>query len=137
MIKMIKSVLGISKLTTPLLILGGIVFSCAAAAAWMREDALKDCNASWELKIASETLALKNRAIEAQAKVTELAAKLQETEEKLKEKHNVEAESLAHARTEFPLSDACAKCRVPNERIWVRTGKGSKLQSTPSGKPAS
>lgn len=137
MITSILGFLGIKKITTPLIFAGVVLFGAAAAAAWMRDDAIQDCNMKWELRLTAETLALKTRAAEAQAAVDALATKLANTEAQLKEKHDAEKESLAHQKADFPLSADCAKCRVPNERIWLRPSSGTSKQSVPKGKPTS
>jgi len=135
MIGMLKSALGISKLTLPLMLLLGVVFVMSAAAAWMREDGIRDCTVQWELKLASETLSLKNRVLAAQQEHAALLGKLREAEDKLTEVQNANATTLAKQKEDFPLSADCSKCRIPNERIWVRPDKGDSKQSRISGKP--
>jgi len=130
MFKIISTLLeamGIKSVGTPLVILAGLIFSFAGAATWLREDAINDTNQRWEAKIAVERIAAHNALAEKQLDLEkvqkQLALKEQDDENKRK---NDQAE-VEKQKVDFPLSPECMRCRVPNERIWVRGDKTNPL----------
>lgn len=98
----------------------GIIVALAAAASWMREDALNDCNTQWELKLAKANQELHNKIGEKNLKITALEKKLLEVDAALAAAVDLNRRALEKQRETVPLSDACTACRVPNERLWLR-----------------
>lgn len=123
MLSTIMGFVGIKNLASPITWLVGISLIFGGAATWLREDAINDTNAKWELKLSQEALKAHNEVQEKQLVVEKLQAKLalKEIEDVAKAKED--AEALAKQAVDFPLSPDCLKCRIPNERIWVRGAK--------------
>lgn len=129
--------LGVTGLSSPfLLLVVATGLAMAAAAAWMRDEALDKCNASWQIELAlknNEILALtRERDQMIAVKDREIAARMAAAESKAHE----EAALLKEQANEFPLSLDCAKCRVPNERIWVRKSAAAPTASSNRSKAA-
>ncbi len=123
-------------LTGPLTWLLGIAMVFGGAATWLREDAISDTNAKWELKASQAAIAAHNAVAEKQLIIERLTQKLVEKENADVEKAKLDIENLAKQSEEFPLSKECSLCLVPNERIWLRrnqdvAGKSSKPISKP------
>ncbi len=126
----------IPSLTGPLTWLVGITMIFGGAATWLREDAIADTNAKWEIKASQAALIAHNAVAEKQLEIERLTKKLVEKENADVEKAKLDIESLAKQSEEFPLSEECRKCSIPNERIWLRrnqdmAGKSSKPISKP------
>ena len=116
--------LNLSSLTSPVVWVLGLVFVFGGAATWLREDAINDTNAKWELRVAQESLKANNAVQEKQLQVERLQKVLSLREKADEEKANADKEVLEKQAASFPLSPDCMRCRVPNERIWVRGGQG-------------
>lgn len=129
--------INLSSLTGPLVWLVGITFIFGGAATWLREDAINDTNSRWELRLSQEALKAHNEVQEKQLQLERvqkvLALKEKDDEEKLQK----DREIVEKQKVDFPLSPECARCRIPNERIWVRGGSGvaGKSQTSIAGKP--
>jgi len=130
---------GLPKLSAGMVAILGGLFIFAGAATWLREDGISDTNAKWELKVSQAAIAAHNAVAEKQLEVERLQKKLALKEVEDAEKARMDAEVLAKQQADFPLSPECMRCRVPNERIWVRGGKGdgAKSQSSISKTPGS
>jgi len=128
--------MGIKSVGTPLVILAGLVFSFAGAATWLREDAISDTNLKWEAKIAVERIAAHNALAEKQLDLERVQKQLAQKEASDDAKRESEQHLVDQQKVDFPLSPECMRCRVPNERIWVRRDQATSVDrvSKPTGK---
>jgi hypothetical protein len=101
-------------------IVGGVLLAVGGAITWLREDAINDTNAKWELKASQAALAAHNEVQERQLLVEKLQRALAIKEIAENEKAKLDEAELAKQATDFPLSPECMRCRVPNERLWLR-----------------
>lgn len=124
----------LKNLTSPLAIFMGIGLVFGGAATWLREDAINDTNAKWELKVAIAAIVSHNEVQERQLKIERLEKTLALKEQEDVEKIKADQEALSKQAADFPLSGDCTRCRIPNERIWVR---GAKDLAGKSGNPGS
>ncbi len=127
-----KFIPGLGGLSGPVIWILGITFLAGGAATWLREDAINDTNAKWEAKASMAALAAHNEVTEKQLEVERLQKTLALKEKETDEKVKADAEALRQQAADFPLSADCMRCRIPNERIWVRGTEG--VASKP-GKP--
>lgn len=133
----LKGFLNIKALTGPFAILMGFGLVFGGAATWLREDAINDTNAKWELKLSQAELKAHNEVQEKQLSIERLQKTLALKEKEGDEKAKADAEAIAKQAVEFPLSPDCLKCRVPNERLWVRRNEGvAEKSSSPRPKAA-
>lgn len=135
-----KFIPGIGGLSGPIVWILGITFVAGGAATWLREDAISDTNAKWEAKAAQAALAAHNQVAEKQLDIERLEKILALKEKEADEKVKADAEALSKQAADFPLSADCLKCRIPNERIWVRGTQGVASKSSisrPAAKPGS
>ena len=102
----------------------GFLVGSSALAVWLRDDAIKDCNAAWELKIAKANNDLVTQLAAKQARITALEVRLAEGEAKASLEDIKRKEELEKQREQIALSKECDACRIPNERIWVRRPAG-------------
>lgn len=121
----VSEALGLKKFLGTATIIAGVLVITSAAVAWLRDDATRDCNVQWELKVAKANQKLFDD-------IAMKAVLLQEVQEKLRvEKEAKEAAldqyrtALEKQRETIPLSKACTECRIPNERLWLRRATGS------------
>ncbi len=135
-----KFIPGIGGLSGPVIWILGITFVAGGAATWLREDAIHDTNAKWEAKASQEALVAHNLVTEKQLEVERLQKTLAIKEKEADVKAKEETEALSKQAADFPLSPDCMRCRIPNERIWVRGVKGLASESgksRPVSKPGS
>jgi len=131
-LKTVLKTLGLdSWLGTGTIILG-IFLAMSAAATWLREDGIRQCTSEWELKIAQEALKIEKAVAERNRKIVELEQKLKEAEDADGRKAEEERQKLDKQRDAVSLSADCIRCRVPNARIWVQSGKASRISSPPT-----
>lgn len=97
-----------------------VFLGATAALAWIREDAVRDTNAVWELKIVEQTAELKSEVARRVKKLEELQRILSATEMEAARLTKENSEHLEKQRETVPLSQACTACRIPNERLWLR-----------------
>lgn len=129
-----KSWFGLTNLTGPATMLAGLLVLFGAGVNWFREDAIRDADSRWELKLAKEQAKLKDGLATREAKLKELEDRLREEQLKVDAASMANANLLEKQRETVPLSEACNVCRVPNERLWVRPGAGraaDRVQSRP------
>lgn len=125
-----KFIPGLGGLSGPVVWILGITFIAGGAATWLREDAINDTNAKWEAKAAQAALAAHNQVAEKQLEIERLEKTLALKEKEADVKAKEEAEALSKQAADFPLSADCLKCRIPNERIWVRGAEGVARESS-------
>lgn len=99
---------------------GAFVLALGAISAWIRDDAVRDTNAAWELKIAKQNQELHNKIGEKNLKIQALEQKLVEVDNALAAAVDMNRKAVEKQRVSVPLSEACNACRVPNERLWLR-----------------
>lgn len=102
-------------------IVAGMVVAVGAAGAWMREDGIHDCNAAWELRLAKANESIVRDLAIKQQKLEELQRILAATEAEAARLNGENNDLLAKQRSSVPLSSACLACRIPNERLWLRS----------------
>lgn len=137
---MLSTILGffnLKALTGPIAILTGFALVFGGAATWLREDAIRDTDAKWELKLSQAELKAHNEVQEKQLAIERLQKTLAIKEKEGDEKAKADAEAIAKQAVDFPLSPDCLKCRIPNERLWVRRDEGvAQKSSSPRPKAA-
>lgn len=101
-------------------IIAGVVVAGSTLAAWIVEDKVSVCNASWEWKIADANLRLNEVQRTAAERQKELEDKLRTAEEAANLVKVQNEQVLEKQREGEKLSLDCSKCRVPNAWIWVR-----------------
>lgn len=111
-------------------IIAGVVVAGSTLAAWIVEDKVSVCNASWEWKIADANLRLSEVQRVTAEKQKELEDKLRTAEEQANLVKVQNEQVLEKQREGEKLSPDCSKCRVPNAWIWVRE-TGSSGGNTP------
>jgi len=99
---------------------GAVFLAIMSISAWIREDAIRDNDQAWELKIAKKNQELHNKVGEQNLKLAELERKLIEADQALAAATELNRRALEKQRVSVPLSEACTACRVPNERLWLR-----------------
>lgn len=128
----ISKALGLSRFAGTATFVAGLLIIISAAAAWIRDDAVNDCNVAWELKLVKEQEKLKNELAARGLKLKELEEKLLLALQREEQVTGENSKLLEKQRERIPLSEACNACRVPNERLWVRpAGAPSRSQSGP------
>jgi hypothetical protein len=108
------------KLGAQLTTYAGIALAATAALAWVREDAKRDALAEVQAEFQVQTAELKTQLAVKESKLKLLQNVLETTE---KEAARLQSESkvvLEKQRETIPLSESCDKCRIPNERLWLR-----------------
>lgn len=113
-------------------IIAGVVVVGSSLAAWIVEDKVSVCNASWEWKIADANLRLSELKTKSAEKQKELEDKLRTAEEDAKVKSVKDEQTLEKQRETEKLSADCSKCRVPNGWVWVR--EAGAARSDPVGR---
>lgn len=128
-----KSWFGLTNLTGPATMLAGLLVLFGAGINWFRDDAIRDTNAQWELRLQKEQARLRDNLVQREAKIRELEEKLREEQERVETATFANNQLLEKQREKIPLSEACNACRIPNERLWVRpaTRASSGDQSRP------
>lgn len=121
----LKVLLGVTNLAGAATVVVGLVVALSAAAGWMREDAIKDCNAQWELKLAKANAELAKAVSLRDAQLTNLQEKLRLAQDAQAAAQVETSRVLELQREQIPLSEACMACRVPNEHLWVRPTTGN------------
>ncbi len=120
MLEIIKLVFGKVLGLGNVAIVGGVLLAFGGAVTWLREDAIQDTNTKWELKAAQAAIVAHNEVQEKQLIVEKLQRQLAIKEMADNEKAKLDEAELAKQATDFPLSPECMRCRVPNERLWLR-----------------
>ena len=110
----------------------GLLVGVGGIAGWLREDALSDCNARWELEIAKRNASLRDAVSKAEIKLKGVELKLADALRDAEAAKISEAAALEKQRAETPQSADCSKCRVPNERIWLRRDRTGSARSSVS-----
>ena len=128
-----SAALGLKKFAGTATLVAGIVVVFSTATAWLRDDALKDCNAAWELKLVKESKDLAAKVAARESSLAEMSLKLKELQGEKESALGKYQQLLEKQRASVPLSKACSECRIPNERIWVRPGArtSSRIQTDP------
>lgn len=134
-----KAAMGLKNLTGPLVWILGFIFISGGAITWLREDAINDTNAKWNLEVAKADATHKLEIGAKQIEVERLQTRLLLKEKADDDKAREDQEYLDSQKAQFPLSPECSRCRVPNERIWVRGKQSTSVERTskPTSKPGS
>lgn len=133
----ISEAIGLKKVFSVATIVAGVLVISSAAIGWLREDAVNDCNAQWELKLAKANGELKERLAKQEIAFADLQNKLRDVQVAEEASRNENLNLLEKQRETVPLSQACISCRIPNERIWVRRDKGSGASGRSEARPGS
>lgn len=112
----IKGLLGFSQVGWII----GILFAFAGAATWLREDGISSSNTQWELRLSQEAAKAHNEVQEKQLVIERLQKKLALKEAEDAAKAEADKVALEKQQADFPLSAECMRCRIPNERLWLR-----------------
>lgn len=130
----VKKLLGIGGLAGSLTLVAGVLVLIGAISNWLRDDAIKDCNASWKLVLTQRTAKLQTEATANALRVKELEQKLSEALADADAAKQSEKVALEKQRESIPENPDCTKCRIPNERIWLRRdGKAAARSSLRPG----
>jgi len=119
-IQMLWNLLKPSGIIGVLTAFGAFVLALGAVSAWIRDDAVRDTNAAWELKLTKAAQELHNKVGERNLKIQALEQKLVEVDQALAAAVDLNRKVVEKQRASVPLSEACNACRVPNERLWMR-----------------
>jgi hypothetical protein len=130
-----KKVTGLGQLTGVATILAGLMVGIGGLAAWLRDDAVKECNLGWELTHAKRTAGLKDQVEKQTLALKSLELKLTEAQADAERAREGEKVALEKQREAMPSTADCVKCRIPNERIWLRRSSGAPKAS--GGSPGS
>lgn len=75
------------------------------------------CNLEWGRKLQSANAVATQELEKAQSRMDGLQAELEARNQKFEEKINEYEAKLEQQKIAHPLSDACAQCRIPGERL--------------------
>ncbi len=131
MLSKVLGILGLKMDFGPIAILLGVLFAFGGAATWLREDGISDTNKLWEAKASEAALKAHNEVQAKQLIVERLQKQLNAKEMADDAKRREDEVAVERQKVDYPLSPDCLKCRVPNERIWVRGDRA--VAGKPSG----
>lgn len=86
------------------------------------EDAVRTCNAKWELSISEANLKREKDVGDANERIRVLEQSLVKVIEERNALQVDQVKILEKQREATPLSEDCTRCRVPWGRVWVRRG---------------
>lgn len=133
LLEWVKKLTGLSAWAGTTTLVVGVLVAVGGIAGWLREDALNDCNVKWELQIAKRSAALKEQVANAEIAMKSLELRLAEALREAEVSKANETKALEKQRENTPQTADCAKCRIPNERIWLRRNQTGRANSSDSG----
>lgn len=125
----VKRVTGLGSFAGVATILAGLVVGVGGLAAWLRDDAVRDCNAQWELEVTRRGAALRDAVAKQALQLKDAERKLTEALASAEAAKESERIALEKQRETIKSSKSCIECRIPNERIWLRRDRTSSPRS--------
>ena len=107
----------------------GLIISVSAAGAWLREDAKNDCNQEWELKIAKGNEKLTLELAAKRLRIEDLEQRLIQAANIIDATRSENVSLLEKQREATPQSQSCLACRIPSDRVWLRSDTRSRKGS--------
>ena len=108
------------------IILGVVGVGMAILLVLTHADATQQCNVEWQLKLQTASAELMAKVAAQNSRIVELEKAIVKAVEDRKLAIETNNKALETQRETIPLSKACSECRIPRDRIWLRSGNGNR-----------